>query len=144
MVGMDLTHDTDLDRPPTILADGSPADHRDFAGCRRLRRARSTGTIVGLYDGFRAGMANEDDEYAQRWALCCESHSFVSEFDSLAGARSLASAPEQWCEVCQADFYAVHCTICERHVDDHECMAHEPRTLTLTDDERSALGMETI
>lgn len=68
-----------------------PAD-----GLRQHRRARSTGTHVGIYDGLVAGM----DTDGGRWQTVCEEHGGVISHETLALARHWASAPEQWCETC--------------------------------------------
>lgn len=73
----------------------------NYAGLRQYRRARSTGTLVGLYNGDEAGMDTSSGD--QPWSLVCEPHGFVSSFETIRSARSFASCPEQWCEVCSGD-----------------------------------------
>lgn len=73
-----------------------------FAGLRQTRKARSTGTDVSIYDGEPAGM----DTDSGRWQLVCETHATVCSVASFAIARSLAAAPEEWCEACQDARYS--------------------------------------
>lgn len=68
----------------------------DYAGIRQFRRARSTGRMVGVYDGIAAGMDTE----AGRWQTVCEDHGSICSHVTLALATSSASAPEEWCEPC--------------------------------------------
>lgn len=69
-----------------------------WVGLRQYRRARSTGTHVGVYDGIAAGM----DTDGGRWQTVCEEHGHIVSHQTLAEARRWASAPEQWCESCMA------------------------------------------
>lgn len=95
------------DHPPTVTCDGKAADHRLFAGCRSLRRARSTGTVVGIYDGYASGMANRDEVAAgldSRWATVCERHSWIVTHETLALARFHATTPEAWCDECRDEY----------------------------------------
>jgi hypothetical protein len=68
------------------------------AGCVQLRRARSTGTLVGVYDGEQAGL--DTDDGASPWSTVCEEHSTCVSHRTLALARDHAAAPEGWCEDC--------------------------------------------
>lgn len=71
-------------------------EREDRAGCRQLRRARSTGTLVGVYDGEEAGL----DTDGGRWSTVCEDHGTIIAHDTLTLARYHSSAPEGWCEEC--------------------------------------------
>lgn len=79
------------------LPAGPPMTSAD--GLRQRRRARSTGTHVGVYDGEQAGMDTEGG----RWQTVCEEHGHVISHTTLTTARSWAAAPEQWCETCMPD-----------------------------------------
>ena len=68
----------------------------DYAGLRQYRKARSTGTHVGVYDGVEAGM----DTDGGRWQTVCEEHGAICSHETLTLARDHASAPEGWCEAC--------------------------------------------
>ena len=71
----------------------------DRAGCRVLRRARSTGTLVGLYDAEPAGF----DSDGGRWATVCETHGYLVYHETRTVAESHLSHPEEWCAVCQGE-----------------------------------------
>jgi hypothetical protein len=73
------------------------AERRSRAGCIQLRRARSTGTLVGVY---RAGEAGLEDEPGYPWATVCEEHATLIVHETRALAVSHAAAPEGWCEEC--------------------------------------------
>lgn len=74
------------------------AEALTWAGVRSASFARSTGTLVVVYDGEEQGMDTE----AGRWQTVCEDHAYIASHDTLAIARSFASAPEEFCEPCQA------------------------------------------
>ena len=71
----------------------------DYAGLRQYRKARSTGTHVGVYDGVEAGM----DTDGGRWQTVCEEHGAICSHETLTLARNHASAPEGWCEACEGN-----------------------------------------
>jgi hypothetical protein len=85
------------------------------AGCRQLRRARSTGTLVGVYDGGPAGL----DTDGGRWHTICDEHGFVCSHDTLETARAFAASPEEWCEPCGAIHRGEPCT-----QDPSACLLH--------------------
>lgn len=66
------------------------------AGCVQLRKARRTGTTVGVYHTEQAAMGGE------KWSIVCEDHGFIISIDTLSLARDHATEPDQWCEDCQA------------------------------------------
>lgn len=68
------------------------------AGCIQMRRARSTGTMVGVYDSLQAGM--ETDPSAA-WMTVCEEHSSCVGHRTRKLALSHAAEPEGWCEDCR-------------------------------------------
>ena len=68
----------------------------NFAGIREYRKARSTGTHVGLYDGEEQGL----DTDGGRWSTVCEDHGSVVSHQTYADARAWMSTPEAWCEAC--------------------------------------------
>lgn len=82
---------------PTVRPDGSAGDPREFAGCRQLRRAASTGTVVGIYRTMEAGMGDENEG---AWTLSCENHGRLLSTDTWRQAKLFAPVPEEWCEVC--------------------------------------------
>ena len=71
----------------------------EYAGLRQYRKARSTGTHVGVYDGGPAGMDTEGG----RWQTVCEEHGYLASHGTLSLAREHASEPENWCEVCMGN-----------------------------------------
>jgi hypothetical protein len=68
------------------------------AGCRQLRKAQQTGTMVGLYDAADAGL----DADAGRWATVCEEHGSICNHETLELARWHSADPAGWCEECRA------------------------------------------
>ncbi|HEX6940624.1 MAG TPA: hypothetical protein VF158_14500 [Longimicrobiales bacterium] len=69
------------------------------AGCVQMRRARSTGCLVGVYYAPEAGM--DDDEGRAPWSTVCEEHGHVCAHETRALAVAHAAAPEGWCEACK-------------------------------------------
>lgn len=69
-----------------------------FDGCVIQRRARSTGTLVGLYNGEQAGM--DTDDGAAPWSIVCEVHGTILNHSSRKLAESHLSSPHDWCEDC--------------------------------------------
>lgn len=72
--------------------------HDGYAGCVQRKVARSTGRLVGVYNGEQAGMDN--DEGAYPWSTVCEEHGTVVCHQTLALARAHAADPMGWCEDC--------------------------------------------
>ena len=66
------------------------------AGCKRLAYARSTGTLVGIYDAEAQGL---DDEFP--WVVVCEDHGSLLGAPTLQYARFMAPVPQEWCWGCQ-------------------------------------------
>ena len=71
----------------------------DYAGLVYWRRARSTGTQVGVYNGEAAGLDTDGGEMP--WSTVCEPHGGVVTHRTRAIAISHAPHPEEWCETCQ-------------------------------------------
>lgn len=71
----------------------------EAAGLRQVRFARSTGTLVGLYDGHAAGISEPGDGEG-RWVTICEAHGRLVAHESLELARSHAACPEGFCGLC--------------------------------------------
>jgi hypothetical protein len=69
-----------------------------LAGCVVQSRARTTRTIVGVYNSVQSGMENDP---SIPWLTVCEEHGEVVGHCTLAIAREWASAPDTWCEDCQ-------------------------------------------
>jgi len=67
---------------------------------RQARRARSTGTMVELYD-TQVPQVNTFDCSGGRWVTICE-HGSVMNHRMLNEARSAAAEPDQWCDECRA------------------------------------------
>ena len=65
-------------------------------GCLTLRRARATGTLVGLYRAAEAGM----DPEAGRYATVCEDHGVVVNHETRRLAESSLAHPDEWCQGC--------------------------------------------
>lgn len=72
-------------------------NHAGLAGCVEIRRARSTGTRVGVYHAEQAAI----DPSGGRWVTVCETHSTLCNHDTLALARLHRSDPAGWCEDCR-------------------------------------------
>ncbi len=68
-----------------------------LAGCVEQKKARQTGTLVGVYHGEQAGM--EADPEAP-WLTVCEAHSTMVSNRTVALARASAATPAEWCEHC--------------------------------------------
>jgi hypothetical protein len=66
---------------------------------RQQTTARSSGAVVELYDTSHPH--NVFDPDGGRWVTIC-SHGSLVNHHTLATARSFASAPECWCEECEA------------------------------------------
>lgn len=66
-------------------------------GARYCARARSTGTLITVYDGKKANLDTEGG----RWQTVCEEHGFVVAHRTLDIARSWMPVPEDWCEGCR-------------------------------------------
>lgn len=66
-----------------------------YAGLVQQTKARSTGSLVGVYACEQAGMAHD-----MPWATVCEAHSTVLGHESLRLARLHSVAPEEWCADC--------------------------------------------
>lgn len=68
-----------------------------YVGLLQMRRARSTGTMVGVYN--RDGMGTGEDEL--KYTTVCEDHGTLVGHPSLALAKSHAPCPEGWCDECR-------------------------------------------
>ena len=71
--------------------------HNGNAGCVQQRRARQTGTLVGVYHGLQSGLERDG------WITLCEEHHNLVAHPSLALARAHAADPLGWCEDCRSD-----------------------------------------
>lgn len=69
-----------------------------LAGCVQQRRARQTGTLVGVYHAIQAGI---DSDPAVPWFTVCEIHNNCVGHPSLRLAKDHAADPEGWCEDCR-------------------------------------------
>jgi hypothetical protein len=65
-----------------------------------VRRARSTGTLVGLYRNSESGMESDPD---YPWSVVCEEHGCLVCVETRAGARSCMSSPHDWCPQCSGE-----------------------------------------
>ena len=79
-------------------------DPREYAGYRAHTRARTTGTLVVLYDGEPAGL----DTDGGRWSTVCEgfdgeTHGGVTNHPLQADARYWLHHPEDWCPYCMGE-----------------------------------------
>ncbi len=68
------------------------------AGIVAYRKARSTGTRVGLYHAEEAGLDSDPD---MPWVTVCEDHSSMITHGTRRLAEQALSHPEDWCEPCQ-------------------------------------------
>lgn len=100
--GMPPSDATDLGgvaaAPCLIKATYRPAP-TDHAGLRSWRRAKATGTHVGVYNGDEAGLDTDGGEAP--WSTICDEHGGIASHFTLADAEHHAGKPEQWCPVCQ-------------------------------------------
>ncbi len=74
----------------------TPAQIAAELGAVLVRRSRQTGRLIGLYQDFDGAP----------WAIICEDHSQVSNFEHRygpAGAQALMADPMTWCEVCNGN-----------------------------------------
>lgn len=69
-----------------------------LTGCVVQRKARSTGTLVGLYNGEQADL--DTDGGTAPWSTVCEVHGTVISHSSRKLAESHLSSPQDWCEDC--------------------------------------------
>ena len=70
----------------------------DHAGLVQYRRARQSGTFVGIYRSLEAGIESDPD---LPWATVCEPHAGVVCHRTLELARRFAPVPLDWCPTCQ-------------------------------------------
>jgi hypothetical protein len=70
----------------------------DHAGIVMYRKARSTGTHVGLYDALEAGFESDPET---PWATVCEEHGGIVCHATRKAAETYLSHPEDWCPTCQ-------------------------------------------
>ena len=74
--------------------------HNGLAGCVQQRKARATGTLVGVYHGEQSGMECDPD---YPWITVCEEHSTICTHSTLALAKYHAADPSEWCRACSRD-----------------------------------------
>lgn len=67
------------------------------AGCLQLRKAQSTGTLVGIYNSDQAGLNTESGT----WSVVCEEHGAILGCEKQGDARAQAADPQGWCEGCR-------------------------------------------
>jgi hypothetical protein len=70
----------------------------DGSGAVLFRKARSTGTHVGLYRSDESGIESDPD---YPWSIVCEEHAGVTCHRTRKDAESYLSHPEEWCPTCQ-------------------------------------------
>lgn len=68
------------------------------AGCVRLRVARATRTVVGVYRSDEAGWESDPD---LPWTTVCEEHSALVCHSRRVDADRYAAHPDDWCEDCR-------------------------------------------
>lgn len=81
-------------------------DYENYAGFRAMRVAKSTGTVVVLYDGIAAGLDVSDSRDPSgrsvlRWSVVCETHGAICQHAHIGTARAYMSHPDAWCEDCR-------------------------------------------
>lgn len=69
----------------------------EAAGLRRVRFARSTGTLVAVYASDEAGIESDPD---LPFTTVCEEHGRLVCHETLALAEHHATDPAGWCGVC--------------------------------------------
>lgn len=72
------------------------------SGCIKIRRARATGTEVGLYRSKDAGIES-DPEYP--WTTVCEEHGACVCHEKKAGALLAMACPDDWCDECRSSVH---------------------------------------
>jgi len=70
-------------------------------GCLALRKSRSTGTVVGLYQASKTSSLADPD--CGDWVTVCEDHAGLVYHDTRSNAEGWLSHPEEWCPVCQGE-----------------------------------------
>lgn len=70
------------------------------SGRVEIRRARSTGTLVGLYRSLEGGMENDPE---LPWTVVCEPHACLVSMGTREEARSAMACPNDWCPVCRGE-----------------------------------------
>jgi hypothetical protein len=69
-----------------------------LAGCVVQRKARTTGTLVGVYNSEQAGL---EQDSSCVWMTVCEAHNTLVGHASLQLAMGHAVDPEGWCQFCR-------------------------------------------
>jgi hypothetical protein len=69
-----------------------------YIGRVSIAKAKTTGTLVGVYASDQAGM-ERDPEYP--WSTVCEPHGSIVCHGTLALARQSAPDPTGWCDDCR-------------------------------------------
>lgn len=72
---------------------------RTWSGYRSAHFARSTGTLVVVYDQHD-GWVDPTAE-SERWATLCDDHGALATHPSLGLALRHATCPEDWCDECR-------------------------------------------
>lgn len=70
------------------------------AGRVEVRRARSTGTLVGLYRSSKSGIESDPQ---LPWATVCEDHGSVVCAETRKLGRAAMSCPDEWCPTCSGE-----------------------------------------
>lgn len=110
-------------------------------------RARSSGTVVGLYDTTKTTQFDPD---GGRWATVCEDHSTIVNHETRRLAESFMACPEEWCQDC-TEIVAAKDRPIEPEVDDSYAFddgliyIHQGKTaIVLTSDQAKRLGTRLI
>lgn len=75
------------------------------AGCRQLRYTNKLGALVGLYQAAESGIEMDPET---PWATVCEDHGNLLCHKTRLLAERHLGYPQEWCEDCQAIFYAAN------------------------------------
>jgi hypothetical protein len=67
-------------------------------GLVQSRKARTTGTVVGVYDSLAQGIESDPD---LPWSTVCEDHGSVVSHHALRDALSWAAHSDGWCDDCR-------------------------------------------
>lgn len=78
------------------------------AGLVAHRRARSTGTLVSVYDNAAAGL--DDEGGAMPYSTVCEAHSGLISHPNKTLALDWMASPEEWCPTCSGEIPDPHAT----------------------------------
>lgn len=75
-------------------------DFNGLAGCVIQKKARATGSLVGVYNSEQSAVGDSDPSCA--WMTVCEVHNTLVGHASLKLAMGWSVDPTGWCQFCRA------------------------------------------